>query len=99
MLENTCQFFLIILALSAVCTLFYRILLSAFGLFIFGAIILVAFIELYGFYLFFSEINLFLIAFQMYGIKSFSTMFIGGNIFLSILIGKWLSQNYKVRFH
>lgn len=53
MLENTCQFFLIILALSAVCTLFYRILLSAFGLFIFGAIILVAFIELYGFYLFF----------------------------------------------
>lgn len=94
MLEEIGQIILIFIATGAILLLLYRLFLAATGLFLIGGGFFLAFMEVYGLYLLFTETELFVKEFQTDGWLSFPTFFVGINILLAGLLVKKLSTMF-----
>lgn len=94
MLEEIGQILLILIATGAICLLLYRLFLIATGLVLIGGGFFLAFVEVYGLYLLFTETSLFVSEFQTDGWLSFPTFFVGINILLAGLLVKKLSTMF-----
>lgn len=94
MLEEIGQIILIFIATGAILLLLYRLFLAATGLFLIGGGLFLAFMEVYGLYLLFTETELFVKEFQTDGWLSFPTFFVGINILLAGLLVKKLSTMF-----
>ena len=82
MLEQIIQSLLIIAALGLILLVLYRITKMLGSLFIIGLIGFLAFTEVYGIYLFFTERYLYVKDLATNGMLSFTTFYIGFNILL-----------------
>lgn len=94
MFEELGQIILILIATGAICLLLYRLFLIATGLVLIGGGFFLAFVEVYGLYLLFTETSLFVSEFQTDGWLSFPTFFVGINILLAGLLVKKLSTMF-----
>lgn len=90
MLEEIGQIILILIATGGILLLLYRLFLMATGLVLIGGGFFLAFVEVYGLYLLFTETSLFVSEFQTDGWLSFPTFFVGINILLAGLLVKKL---------
>lgn len=86
MLEEIGQIILILIATGGILLLLYRLFLMATGLVLIGGGFFLAFVEVYGLYLLFTETSLFVSEFQTDGWLSFPTFFVGINILLAALL-------------
>ncbi|VTS35272.1 DUF5966 family protein [Streptococcus gordonii] len=82
MLEQIIQSLLIIAAIGLILLVLYRITKMLGSLFIIGLIGFLAFTEVYGIYLFFTERYLYVKDLATNGMLSFTTFYIGFNILL-----------------
>lgn len=82
MLEQIIQSLLIIAAIGLILLVLYRITKMLGSLFIIGLIGFLAFTEVYGIYLFFTERYLYVKDLVTNGMLSFTTFYIGFNILL-----------------
>lgn len=82
MLEQIIQSLLIIAATGLILLVLYQIAKMLGSLFIIGLIGFLAFTEVYGIYLFFTERYLYLEDLATNGMLSFTTFFIGFNVLL-----------------
>ena len=90
MLEQILQSLLIIAAIGLMLLVLYRIVKVSAALFLIGLISGLVFIEIYGIYLFFTEIYLYTEDLATNGIWSFTAFFIALNLFLVLsFIIKW----------
>lgn len=94
MLEEIGQIILILIATGGILLLLYRLFLMATGLVLIGEGFFLAFVEVYGLYLLFTETSLFVSEFQTDGWLSFLTFFVGINILLAGLLVKKLSTMF-----
>lgn len=92
MLEEIGQIILILIAIGGILLLLYRLFLAATGLLLIGGGLFLAFMEVYGLYLLFTETDLFVSEFQNNGWLSFPTFFVGINGLLAGLLVKKLSK-------
>ncbi len=82
MLEQIVQSLLIVAVLGLIFIVFYQMAKALGGLFIIGLLGCLAFMEVYGIYLFFTERHLYVEDLAMNGLWSFTTFYIGCNILL-----------------
>ena len=91
------QIVLMLLAIGAICLVFYRLFLLATGLVILGGGLFLTFMEIYGLYLLVTETELFVSDFRMNGWYSFTTFFVGVNVFLLTLLIKAIAKRLHMR--
>lgn len=82
MIEQIIQSLFIIVAIGLILIVLYQIAKMLGSLFIIGLIGFLAFIEVYGIYLFFTERTLYVEDLAANGMLSFTTFYIGFNILL-----------------
>ncbi|HEM4292990.1 TPA: hypothetical protein U1X32_000413 [Streptococcus suis] len=92
MFEELGQIILILIAIGGILLLLYRLFLAATGLLLIGGGLFLAFMEVYGLYLLFTETDLFVRDFQTNDWLSFPTFFVGINGLLAGLLVKKLSK-------
>lgn len=97
MFEELGQMILILIATCGILLLLYRLFLAVTGLFLIGGGLVLAFMEVYGLYLLFTEIELFIREVQTDGWLSFPTVFIGLNVLLAGLLIKKVSKMVRKR--
>ncbi|MGT2866431.1 DUF5966 family protein [Streptococcus fryi] len=99
MFEELGQIILILIAIGGILLLLYRLFLAATGLLLIGGGLFLAFMEVYGLYLLFTETDLFVRDFQTNGWLSFPIFFVGINVLLAgLLVKKWSKMAIKHRF-
>ncbi|CIO84375.1 DUF5966 family protein [Streptococcus pneumoniae] len=82
MLEQIIQSLFIIVAIGLILLVLYQIAKILGSLFVIGPLGLLAFMEIYGIYLFFTERYLYVEDLAANGILSFTTFYIGFNVLL-----------------
>lgn len=97
MFEELGQIILILIAIGGVLLLLYRLFLAATGLLLIGGGLFLAFMEVYGLYLLFTETDLFVRDFQTNGWLSFPIFFVGINVLLAGLLVKKISKRFTKR--
>lgn len=97
MLEEIGQIIFILIAIGGILLLLYRLFLAATGLLLIGGGLFLAFMEVYGLYLLFTETDLFVSEFQNNGWLSFPTFFVGINVLLVGLLVKKISKRFIKR--
>lgn len=85
---------LILMAVGMIALIFWRLIVLASGLFLIGLACAILFTEGYGFYLLFTESELYTADVAQNGIFSFTTFFILFNLALLILAG-WAVYKWK----
>lgn len=85
---------LILMAVGVIALILWRLLILASGLFLIGLACTVLFIEVYGFYLLFTEPGLYTADLAQNGFLSFTTFFILFNLALLALAG-WTGYKLK----
>lgn len=97
MFEELGQIILILIAIGGILLLLYRLFLAATGLLLIGGGLFLAFMEVYGLYLLFTETDLFVRDFQTNGWLSFPIFFVGINVLLAGLLVKKISKRFTKR--
>ncbi|HEO6747471.1 TPA: hypothetical protein VBB13_001181 [Streptococcus agalactiae] len=97
MFEELGQIILILIAIGGILLLLYRLFLAATGILLIGGGLFLAFMEVYGLYLLFTETDLFVRDFQTNGWLSFPIFFVGINVLLAGLLVKKLSKRFTKR--
>lgn len=93
-MTNFLFFPLILIAVGMIALIFWRLIVLASGLFLIGLACAILFTEGYGFYLLFTEPELYTADVAQNGIFSFTTFFILFNLALLILAG-WAGYKWK----